>query len=210
MNQTQYAQLRDTLEEKNIFGQFVSIIVKSDNGFNAAAKRAGWTKVTTYKSLHVPKKGYIETLNTSTGAIEAGVEFSALRESYYNSEAANGFCSHLKSNPDEKYIRILYDRDKSDPARTVYVSPEGNIISDVKQVEHLFTDSYRKKRAGEPSNTPRGQVIAGAEIDVRFLPVKIANVVRLKVSGMDFQDYNNIPNSVGLLLDPEAFIGNVL
>ena len=101
MLRAQFDSLQATLQDANLYGKFIGLTLVSDNGFNAGAKREGWKKVTVY-NLQVPKKGYYEIVNTSTGAADAGVEVKQLRKSHYewvdNRRAWSGVSKYLQES----------------------------------------------------------------------------------------------------------------
>lgn len=189
MNNVQFDQLQGDLSGEKLYGQFLGLTLVTDNGFAAASRKAGWRKVTVY-NVQLMKKSYFDVVNTSTGAVEAGIEIHALRDSHYESEGHHGFFSHLASDPNKKYVRVVYDANKSHAPKTIYLNAMGEIVS-YEEAEAHFTDSYRTKMRGEDEpKTARAKVLNAADIDVRFVPAKVENIAVLKVGGVEVRDPN--------------------
>ena len=182
MDINQYTELRDTTDDK-IFGQFVGIVtVTGDTTFPAKLWKEGYRIVTRW-NVRISKRGFIGLLNSSTGAIETGIEFKPLQDSLYNSEKLGGFFSNLKSNPDRKYIKIVFDADKSPDTKAVYVAPDGSEIGDsIESIKHLISQKVYDKKVNE-NQSVRETVKKDAGIDVRYRPFKIENIAEITING---------------------------
>ena len=186
MKLNQYEILKQVLPD-NICGQFISAVIVSDSSFTAAAKARGCRKVTKV-AVQLSKKNFIETVNTSTGAVEVGVEFKAKRESYYEDEKLNGFFRHLTSKPEKKYVRLVWDEDKKNTVTSVYVDGDGNILGENmtdEKVKPLILPSAIKKAT---EGYGREKVMRAMDISVHELDVKVENVARLKICGQEIVD----------------------
>jgi hypothetical protein len=112
------------MNEEKIFGQFITITSVTDpiKDLLPEFKDMGIKKVSTIQT-HLFKKSYLDIVNTSTGAMQAGVEFKPKKESPYTSLALNGLCSELKSNPDKKYLILKFSGE--DTSTIYYVNDRG-------------------------------------------------------------------------------------
>lgn len=184
MKQNSYNDLQQNLKN-NIFGQFIGVVVVSDSQFSAEYKAKGYKKVTRY-NVQLSKKNFLEVVNTSTGAQDVGVEFHRKRDSYYESELLNGFFEHLKSNPDKKYIKIVWDNDKHNSVESCYVDGDGNIlgtkIDDVKS--YVTGSAYKKATEGYG----REKIMREMDIHVNEIDVHVENIAELKVAGFHVID----------------------
>lgn len=181
MNNTQFEGLKSTLTDKKLFGQFVGIVtVTGKDLFTAANFKAGYRVVTRW-NVRISKKEYVEVVNSSTGAVELGATFTPLRPSYYEGEAQGIFFSHLISNPEKKYIRIVFDADTTPEVKSVYVDPQGNVIGDcIESVKDLITPSAYKKAT---EGYGREKVLRTAGINVEPRSFCAENVAELTICG---------------------------
>jgi len=189
MTLDQYTNLRDTTDDK-IYGQFVGIVtVTGDTTFPAKLWKGGYRIVSRW-NVRISKRGFIELLNSSTGAVETGIEFKPLEEGLYNSEKLGGFFSNLKSNPERKYIKVLFDTDKTPDIKSVYVAPDGSVIgTTIESIKHLISQKVYDKKVNE-NQSVRETVKKDADINVKYRPFKIENVASITVCGMTVIDEN--------------------
>lgn len=172
MKSEQFNQVVALEAEKAIFGQWISIVSVTDTDKNLKPeyRKTGILKVSQF-TAHVRKASYIDLLNTSTGAIEAGIEFKPKRPSYYETVAHNGFCSLLKSKPEEKYFIIKFNENDTKPAKTIYVNAE---MKELKEEDILL-----EKKEGNV----RTQLVADvAEVKIRNF--KLASIAKMSVGGL--------------------------
>ena len=175
-------QFEEIMQLSTVFGQFVSILSVTDQEKNLLPeyKNKGIKKVTKFQA-HVRKQSYIEVLNTSTGAVELGLEFKPKRESFYNDIGHNGFCRSLKKDPSKLYLEIRFN-DKD-------VSPEFSILVD--DAGKVYPNTILK----EKTKTARQELIDKFEISIRQF--KVESIARIRIAGLDLIDpaldkYNHI------------------
>ena len=131
------------LEDEIAYGQFLTCMYVSEpktSDLNPEYKKAGIKKVS-YFQTRLFKKSYLEMVNTSTGAINAGVEFKAVRKPTYNSVALNGFLSELISDNEKKYMILKFRKSDTTFAHVKYVDGNG--------VEYKAEDILREKPVSE-------------------------------------------------------------
>ena len=197
MNKTQFDTLKHDLPD-NIFGQKIGMVLVSDSGLNASAKKSGIRKVTRY-NVAISKRSHVDIINTTTGAEKIGATFSQLAESNYDSEKLNGFLCHLKTDDTKKYVTLRWDDDKTNIHNTVYVDINLNVIAETfEQAKTLdiFTPSYIKSIE---EGYGRTAVLKTADINVQTITVKIENIAVLKVCGHEVID-NNLTNYAKLAI----------
>lgn len=181
-----FQKLLNELQQKKavIYGQFVGVVAVSDSQFSATYKKLGYKKVTRY-NVRISKKSFLETVNTSTGAQEVGVEFTPKRDSYYNN-IYSGLLEELKADANKKYVRLVWDTDKSNTVETCYVDGDGNIIAeDVETAKPFITPSaYKKATEGYGRQVHQRAM----NIDVREVDISFENIAEIKVCGIHMVD----------------------
>ena len=170
-------QFQSIAEKKNVLGQFVSVISVSEQEKNVLPeyKGKGIVKVSAFQA-HIRKDEYLEVLNTSTGAVETGVQFTAKRESYYYDIAHCGFCRALKSDPSKLYVELRFNDKDKEADDSFLVDEEGN-----------FYDFSILK---EKSKNTRAKLVEVFKVSIRQF--KIESIARLKIGGEIFDDENLI------------------
>lgn len=162
--------------EKNIFGQWVSIVsvTDSDKNLKKEYRKQGILKVSQF-TAHVRKQSYIDLLNTSTGAIETGIEFTKKRDSHYDSIAHNGFCSELKSDPSQKYFIVKFNENDTKPPKTIYLDANMKVLDE--------NEILAEKKDGNV----RTQLVADvAKVQIRNF--KLASIAKMSVGGLELID----------------------
>lgn len=189
MDINQYSALISALDD-NIFGQKFSVLIASNSGFNAIAKKAGYMKITKIV-VSIRRASYLDVVNASSGAEKLGVTFNPKRDSYYESEKLLGLFSHLISNPDEKYMQFKWDNeDKSNYIKSVYVDANMQIVADDINdalVKSLYTPSAYKNLT---EGYGRTKVMRDNDIHVHHNTPKIENIVKIKIGGIEVTDTN--------------------
>ena len=191
MDVKQYNTLLSSLDD-NIYGQKFSVLIVSDSGFNAVAKKAGYKKVTKI-SVSIRKVSYLDIVNDSSGAEKLGVTFNPKRDSYYESEKLLGLFSHLISKPDEKYMQFKWnDEDGGNVVKSVYVDATLKIVAEEKtdtMVKSLYTPSAYKSLT---EGYGRTKVMRDNDIHVYHNTPKIENIAKIKIGGIELTDKNLI------------------
>lgn len=185
MNVSQFEQIQ---KKENIFGQWVSLVTVTDQDKNVKPeyKGRGIKNVSKFQA-HIRKQSYMDVLNTSTGAVELGLEFKPKRESYYNDIGHNGFLRSKKSDPSCLYIELRFNEKDKEPDVSVLIDDTGKV--------------YDFSILKEKSLSKRGELVAACDISVKQF--KIESIARLKVAGLDLideslKDYINIE---GMIID---------
>jgi hypothetical protein len=194
-----YNYLVNSLND-NIYGQKFSITYVTNSGFNAASSKASYKKLTKV-IMTIRKVSYLDIVNTSTGAIEKGVEFKPKRAPLYISEKLNSlFCRSIKY-PDKKYMTLRCNMldDKSNNIKSVYLDTNCNIVG--KHIEEpaikvLYTNSGYKSRTVGYGRT---KVMRENDIKVIHNTPKIENIVRIKIGGIDPLIDPQLKQYVGLI-----------
>ncbi len=183
MNIKQFETLKVTIPD-NIVGQFIGIVTVTNSQFSAYYKNEGYKKITRY-NVQLTKKKFLDVVNTSTGAESMGVEFKSKRESFYEHEKLE-FFEHLRSNPDKKYLRLVWDNDKHNTVKSVYVDPKGRVIGETADdVKDFITPSAYKKAV---EGYGRDKVMRDMGINVNENDVGIDNIAELKICGQHIID----------------------
>jgi hypothetical protein len=183
MDNKQFETLKVTLPD-NITGQFIGLITVTNSQFTANCKKSGYKKITRY-NVQLTKKTFLEVVNTSTGASEAGIEFKSKRESFYEHEKLD-FFEHLRSNPDKKYLRLVWDNDSHNTVKSVYVDPNGRIIGDSIESVKAFVTPSAYKSATEGYG--RGKIMKEIGVNVNENDISIDNIAELKICGQHIID----------------------
>lgn len=162
--------------DKSIFGQWISIVSVTDTDKNLKPefRKKGILKVSQF-SAHVRKQSYIDLLNTSTGAVEVGVEFKSKRPSHYNSVAHEGFCSELKSDPTQKYFIVKFNENDTKTPKTIYLDAEMNVLDE---------DTILAERSG--GNIRSQLVNEVAKVQIRNF--KLTSIAKMSVGGLQLVD----------------------
>jgi hypothetical protein len=183
MDIKQFETLKATIPD-NIIGQFIGIVGVTNSQFSAQYKSMGYKKITRY-NVQLTKKKFLDAVNTSTGAESMGVEFKSKRESFYEHEKLE-FFEHLRSNPDKKYLRLVWDNDKHNTVKSVYVDPSGRVIGEsVEAVKDFITPSAYKKAT---EGYGREKVMRDMGISVNENDIGIDSIAELKICGQHIID----------------------
>ena len=197
-NLVQWDYLENEVSD-NIAGQKFSLLAVSNSGFCAAAKQAGYKKITKCV-VSIRKASYLDVVNTSTGAELLNVEFKPQRESFYESEKLYGLFSHLKSNPDEKYFQLKWDADdKGNSIKSVYVDAKLQIVATEitdTLVRSLYTPSAYK---GLTEGYGRTKVMRENDINVMHITPKAGNIASIKIGGLDEVIDPDLKDYVGII-----------
>lgn len=162
--------------DKSIFGQWISIVSVTDTDKNLKKeyRKQGILKVSQF-SAHVRKQSYIDLLNTSTGAVETGIEFKPKRPSHYNSVAHEGFCSELKSDPTQKYFIVKFNENDTKPVKTIYLDAEMNVLDEDEILAERGEGNVRTQLVEEV-----------AKVQIRNF--KLASIAKMSVGGLVLVD----------------------
>jgi hypothetical protein len=189
MTLEQFNNLKNSLPD-NISGRRMGIIIVSDSGFCADAVKMGYKKITKI-NVAIRKDYYLDIVNKTAGAKKLNVEFKPQRASYYESEKLHGLFSHLKSDPEKKYMELRWDTDdETNKVSSVYVDANLNIVAtDLNDplVKSLYTKSaYTSLTEGYG----RTKVMRENDIDVPNLTPKIENISHIAINGKRVTDEN--------------------
>lgn len=177
MKNKHYASVK-AMDDQKIFGQFISIVsVTEPSKYDLVEeyRDLGIRKVSSFQT-HLFKKNYMTIINTSTGAINAGVEFKQVKESPYQNEALEGLCSCLKSDNNKKYIVVKFKGENS--ANVVYVDHAGKVY-DGQVILKPKKESAREKAI---------VAIVGEEEKPSFRAFKIESIYSISIAGQIFVD----------------------
>lgn len=182
MEKIQVASILNILDEKNTNGQFIGVILRTQSGFSAGAKNAGYWKVTKFTG-HNWVKTFQELVNTSSGLTKAGIEYPELDESRYSKIDANGLFVHLNSDHEKWYVRMMFNENSPKPTTVFVDMTAGKEITP----EECLTPSALKKYRGEIKiTTEKGELLEKAK--VTFRNISIENIVQFSISGNMFVD----------------------
>jgi len=162
--------------EEKIFGQILTITSLTEvknTDLKPEYKNTGIKKLSHFQ-CHLFKKSYLDIVNTSDGAVSAGIEFKPLRKSYYNSIALNGFCSELISDPSKKYISVKFSGENN--ANVVYLSSNNEILKKEDILKEKETESGREK------------IKTALDIKVQIKYFNIENILKMSINKQVFID----------------------
>lgn len=162
-------------------GQFFTVVAKTQSGFSASAKKAGYWKVSKFQS-HVFVKSFSELTNTSTGMVELNATYKPENESLYNNIAHNGLLAELKSCPDKKYIRCMFNEKTARP-EVKFIDSFGNEIT----AEDCLTASALAKFRHEKefSAMSKSEKIAEiSQVNIRYFSWE--NITYLSIGGITY------------------------
>ena len=175
MNNDQFGEIVAMDGEKNIWGQFIGVISVTDPNdmLLPEYRKQGIIKISQFIA-RVNKKDYYEMLNTSTGAVEAGINFDPLGKSPYRSVAFNTFCAVLKRDEDERYFFIRFGENDSKNRKAVYIDKDGNVLDSEKILAPEKPGNFRKQ--------------AAEHCGVICRSFKLRNIARMKIGGKVYID----------------------
>ena len=184
MDNTLYNSFKTAVTQRHddhfIYGQIFTVLSKTQSGLTTTAKKAGYLKVSLFQARIYKAESVIEKINTSTGMVDAGLTYTAKRESYYVSEGLNGLFSALKSNEDKKYLEIYFtESDENFKSQSIFVSPNGDIITDENELATIKEKPCKQSAAYEISG-------------VKIRQFSWENLIYVKIAGNTCQDNNLI------------------
>lgn len=200
MDNKQFAQFQkdvktalDAREKKhNLSGEFVTItsVTPQDKYLLPQHRHMGLYKVQRFQAQHL-SKNYNDYVNTSTGVADIGGEVVKKRDSYYESESMEGLFSHLKSNPDKKYIQVKWRNEGQIPhngvLQEIYITKNGKYIDNPYDYMKNRPDYKHEVTLPDGSTT---RVEAATEIRM----FKAENIIEMRVAGVKIVD-----DSLGIL-----------
>ncbi len=184
MIKEQVAQVLSDLDSKKLNGQFISLTTRTQSGFSASAKKAGYWKYSIFQT-HNWTKDFKTLVETSTGMSDNNINYPELDESKYKAIDVNGLFCQLRSNIEAWYIRLMFNERTAKPTLVIFVGSNGKLVSP----EECLTVSALKNYRGE--YVP--QTVKGALSlihKVKFRNFKLENIIRLAIGGQEFIDPN--------------------
>ena len=162
--------------------QFFTMIAKTQSGFSASAKKAGYWKISKFQS-HVFVKSFSELTNTSTGMVELNANYKPENESLYNAIAHNGLLANLKSNTSKLYIRCMFNEHNAKP-EVKFIDSNNNVIDPEECLTASALEKFRHEKSF--SDMSKSEKIAEiSQVNIRYFSWE--NVQYLSIGGVTYE-----------------------